>query len=120
VSRDALWLIGIECRCRVGVPKAERARRQKILIDVGLEVDARAAAERDDFREAADYWAVEKAVRAQAEAGELALIETLAERAAAAALKAAPAARAATIRVHKTPSVMPKTREVHVVIRRER
>ena len=120
MGRDSVWLIGIECRCRVGVPKAERARRQKILIDVGLEVDARAAAERDDFRAAADYWAVEKAVRADAEAGERALIETMAERAAAAALKAAPAAAAATVRVHKTPAVMPRTREVFVEIRRER
>jgi len=120
VSRDAVWLIGVECRCRVGVPAAERARRQKILIDVGLEVDAAAAAARDDFREAADYWAVEKAVRAEAEAGERALIETLAERAAAAALKAAPSAAAATVRVHKTPAVMPRTREVYVEIRRER
>lgn len=120
MKRDEVWLVGIECRCRVGVPKAERARRQKIRIDVGLEVDAKAAAERDDFRLAADYWAVEKAVRAQAEAGERALIETLAETSAAAALKAAPAARAATVRVRKTPAVMPKTREVYVEIRRER
>jgi dihydroneopterin aldolase len=120
VSADAVWLIAIECRCRVGVPQAERARRQKILIDVGLEVDAGAAAERDDFRLAADYWAVEKAVRAEAEAGERALIETLAERAAAAALRAAPAARAAIVRVRKTPAVMPRTREVYVEIRRER
>lgn len=120
MSRDFVWLVGIECRCRIGVPKAERARRQKILIDVGLEVDAKAAAARDDFRLAADYWAVEKAVRAQAETGERALIETLAEKAAAAALKAAPAAAAATVRVHKTPAVMPRTREVYVEIRRER
>lgn len=120
MSRDAVWLIGVECRCHVGVPAAERARRQKILIDVGLEVDAKAAAERDDFGKAADYSAVEKAVRAAVEAGERALIETLAEFAAAAALKAAPAATAVTVRVHKTPAVMPRTRDVHVEIRRER
>jgi dihydroneopterin aldolase len=115
-----VWLVGVECRCRVGVPKAERARRQKILIDVGLEVDAGAAAERDDFRKAADYWAVEKAVRAAAEAGERALLETLAERAAAAALKAAPSAAAVTVRAHKTPAAMPRTRGVFVEIRRAR
>ncbi|NNN07357.1 MAG: dihydroneopterin aldolase [Elusimicrobia bacterium] len=120
MKRDFVWLMGIDCHCRVGVSAQERARRQKILIDVGLEVDAAAAAERDDFRRAADYWAVEKAVRAQAEAGERALLETVAERAAAAALKAAPAARAATVRAHKKPAVMPRTREVFVEIRRER
>jgi dihydroneopterin aldolase len=120
MSRDMVWLTGVECRCRVGVPAAERRRAQKILIDVGLEVDASRAAARDDFRQAADYWAVEKAVRAVAETGERALIETLAERSAAAALRAAPAAAAAVVRVHKTPAVMPKTRGVFVEIRRER
>ncbi|MFX5747298.1 dihydroneopterin aldolase, partial [Acinetobacter baumannii] len=90
-----VWLNGVECRCRVGVPAAERARRQRISIDVGLEVDAARAAARDDVRQAADYGAVETAVRAEAESGERALIETLAERSAAAALRAAPAATAA-------------------------
>lgn len=117
---DAIWLLGVECRCRVGVPAAERRSRQKVLIDVGLEVDVARAAARDDFRRAADYWAVERAVRAEAEAGERALVETLAERAAAAALKAAPLAAAVTVRVHKRPAVMPRTREVVIEIRRER
>lgn len=117
---DTVWLYGVECRCRVGVPAEERRRRQEILLDVGLEVDAAAAAARDDFRLAADYWAVEKAVRAETEAGERALLETVAERAAAAALKAAPAASAVVVRAHKKPAVMPKTRDVCVEIRRER
>lgn len=117
---DKVWLLGVECRCRVGVPPAERRRAQRILLDLGLEVDAARAAARDDFREAADYWAVEKAVRAAVQAGERALIETLAETAAAAALRAAPAAAAVAVRVHKTPAVMPKTREVVLEIRRTR
>ena len=117
---DRVWLMGVECRCRVGVPAAERRRPQKILLDLGLEVDAAKAAARDDFRESADYWAVEKAARESAESGERALIETLAEAVAAAALKAAPAAAAVTVRAHKKPAVMPKTRDVFVEIRRER
>lgn len=120
MGSDRIWLMGVECRCRVGVPAAERRRPQKVLVDVGLEVDAARAAARDDYRQAADYWAVEKAVRAQAEAGERALVETLAETLAEAALKAAPAADAATVRVHKKPAVMPKTRDVFVEIRRTR
>jgi dihydroneopterin aldolase len=117
---DMIWLEGVECRVKVGVPAAERARRQKILVDVGLECDIRPAAARDDFRLAADYWAVEKLVRAEAEAGERALVETLAERLASAVLKAQPSVAAVVIRVRKTPAVMPKTREVRVEIRRER
>ena len=119
-SRDQVWLMGVECRCRVGVPAAERARRQKILLDVGLEVDATRASARDDFRQAVDYWAVEKTARAEAEGGERALVETLAERVAAAVLKSQPLAYAVTVRAHKTPAVMPKTREVFVEIRRGR
>ena len=115
---DTVWLYGVECRAKVGVPASERARRQKVLIDVGLEVDIRPAAARDDFRLAADYWAVEKLVREEAETGERALVETLAERLAAAVLRAKTPATAVTIRVHKTPAVMPKTREVVVEIRR--
>jgi dihydroneopterin aldolase len=117
---DMIWLHGVECRCKVGVPAAERARRQVIRVDAGLEVDVRPAAARDDFRLTADYWAVEKLLRAEAESKDCALIETLAERLAAAVLRAQPLVAAATIRVRKTPAVMPKTREVVVEIRRTR
>lgn len=115
-----VWLMGIDCRCRVGVPAAERKTRQRVLVDVGLEVDAARAAARDDFREASDYQAVERLVRAHAQAGERALVETLAERLCAAVLADQPLAAAATVRVHKTPAVMPRVREVVVEVRRER
>ena len=118
--RDQVWLMGVECRCRVGVPVAERARRQKILLDLGLEVDAARASVRDDFRQAVDYWAVEKTARAEAEGGERALVETLAESVAAAVLKSQPLAYAVTVRARKFPIAMPKTREVFVEIRRGR
>ena len=117
---DMIWLHGVECRSKIGVPPAERRRRQRILVDVGLEMDTRQAAARDDFRLAADYWAVEKLIRAEAEAGERALLETLAEKLAASVLRTQPLISAATIRVRKTPAVMPKTREVVVEIRRTR
>jgi dihydroneopterin aldolase len=117
---DMIWLHGVECRSKIGVPAPERARRQTLLVDAGLEVDARPAAARDDFRLAVDYWAVEKLIRAEAEAGERALIETLAEKIAAAVLRAQASVSAVTIRIHKTPAVMPKTREVVVEIRRAR
>ncbi len=120
MSGDTIWLIGVDCRCCVGVPAVERRRPQKITIDLGLEVDTARAAAADDFRLTADYHAVEKAVRAEAQSRPRALIETLAEQTALAALGAAPTAVAVTVRVHKTPAVMPKTREVVVEIRRTR
>ena len=102
------------------MPAAERARRQTILLDVVLEVDAGRAAARDDFREAVDYQAVETLIRAEAEGRECALGETLAERVAAAVLRAQPLVSAATVSARKTPAAMPKTREVVVEIRRTR
>ena len=117
---DRIWLYGIECRVKVGVSKAERAKRQRILIDVGLELPfARAAAE-DDFRLTADYWEIEKAVRAAAETGERQLAETLAEQAAAAVLRQDERVDAVTVAVHKKPVVMPRVREVVIEIRRSR
>lgn len=119
-SLDRIWLNGIACRSRVGVPAAERRKPQKVHIDVGLELDASKAAAQDDFRHAVDYWAVEKDVRRVAEAGERALIETLARQVLVKVLDAQPLASAVTVRVHKTPAVMPKTKEVVVEMRRER
>ncbi len=117
---DMIWLYGISCRCRIGVPASERARPQKILVDIGLAGSIRPAARQDDFRRAVDYEAVEKLIRAESEAIECSLMETLAERLAAAVLKTQPRVSALRIRVRKTPAVMPKTREVVVEIWRNR
>lgn len=117
---DLIWLNGVECRCRVGVPAAERRKPQKVLVDVGLELDLEPAARGDDMRLSVDYWAIEKEVRAIAESGERALVETLASRLARELLRTQPLASAIRVRVHKTPAVMPKTREVVVELRRER
>lgn len=117
---DLIWLNGVECRCRVGVPAAERRKPQKVLVDVGLELDLEPAARGDDMRLSVDYWAVEKLVRATAEAGERALVETLASRLARELLRTQALACAVTVRVRKKPAVMPRTREVAVELRRER
>ena len=120
MSTDLIWLKGLEARCKVGVPASERRSRQKILLDIGLELSTAASAASDDFRLTADYWAVEKAVRAAVEAGERQLLETLAEQAAQAALRSAPCAHAVRVDARKRPAVMPRTREVVVSIRRAR
>ena len=117
---DMVWLYGVECRVRVGVPRKERARRQKVVIDIGLETDTRAAAAADDFRLAVDYWAVEKAVRETAESGQRQLVEALAEDIATLVLSRLKAVKAVQVAVHKRPAVMLKTREVVVWITRSR
>ncbi|MDE2040588.1 MAG: dihydroneopterin aldolase [Elusimicrobia bacterium] len=117
---DEVWLRGLACRARLGVPAGERRRRQGVELDVCLELDLAPAGRSDDLGKAADYWAVERAVRRAVESGERRLLETLAEQAAAAALRAAPLARAARVLARKKPSVMPRVRCVEVSIRRSR
>jgi len=117
---DTIWLYGIKCSVKIGVPPAERKKRQTLRVDVGMELSTSEAALRDDFRLTADYWAVEKAVRASAEAGERQLVETLAEKVAAVVLQKEPRIRAVTVAVHKKPAVMPNTSDVVVTIHRSR
>jgi dihydroneopterin aldolase len=105
---------------RIGVPEKERAKRQKILIDLTLETDVSEAGKKDDFRLTVDYWAVEKAVRAAAEAREWQLVEALAESTASLILNRYERVLSIKVAVHKTPAVMPKTREVVVEILRTR
>lgn len=117
---DKVWLYGIECKVRVGVPDAERRKPQKILIDVGMEFDTSAAAASDDFQKTVDYWTVEKEVREAAETGERRLAETLAEQVAKVVLAREKRILAVNVLVHKKPAVMPKTRDVVVELRRSR
>lgn len=117
---DRIWVYGIACRVRLGVPRRERSKPQGILIDVGMELDLTPAAASDDFRATVDYQAVEKAVRAAAQAGERQLAETLAEEIASLVLGLNGIIAAVNITVHKKPAVMPKTREIAVQIRRQR
>lgn len=119
-ASDKIWLCGVSCSVKLGVPAAERCKRQTVLVDLGLELDLSPAAARDDFRLTVDYAALEKAVRGLAETGERQLVETLAERLAAEVLRFGARIKAVTVRVHKKPAAMPRTREVVVEIRRAR
>ena len=117
---DRIWLRGIDCRCRVGVPDEEREDPQSLLIDLGLELDLSDAGWNDEVRLTADYAAVEQAVLKLAEKGERRLVEALAKRVAELVLKSQPKVMAVTVVVAKKPAAMPRTREVAVEIRRER
>ncbi len=117
---DRIWIKGISCRARLGVPDWERKRPQEISIDVGLELDLAASGRSDDFRDTADYWAVEKRVREVAEGAPFRLVERLAELAARAALEADSRVQGVFVAVHKRPASMPKTLEVVVEITRRR
>jgi dihydroneopterin aldolase len=117
---DRIRLLGVACRCRIGVPEWERRKPQTILLDVALETDTRAAGRSDALSDAIDYHALERALRATAEASRFKLLEALAEALAAEALRLCPKARAVAVAARKRPALMPKTAEVLVEIRRSR
>ncbi|HVA67267.1 MAG TPA: dihydroneopterin aldolase [Elusimicrobiota bacterium] len=119
-QRDKIWILGVRCRTRLGVPARERRRPQPIEIDAGLECDIRRAAKSDDFRRAIDYQKAEQLIRSLAEGRPRRLVETLAEEISQALLRLDARIAAASVRVHKRPAAMPKTREVCVEIRRAR
>ncbi|MBI3297681.1 MAG: dihydroneopterin aldolase [Elusimicrobia bacterium] len=110
----ALQLIGVKCRCKVGVPKEERAKRQKILLDLTVSVDLQKAALSDDIADSPDYDRLEQAVRAAVESKEFRLLERLADAALDAALAFDPRIHGAAIAARKFPAAMPGTKEVVV------
>lgn len=117
---DRIRLVGVSCRCRIGVPAWERRKPQTILVDVAVEADLRASGRSDELERSLDYHALEQALRARAEASRFKLLESLAEDLAALILRLCPAARAVAVAARKRPALMPRTREVVVEIRRRR
>ena len=77
---DRLILHDITTECRLGVFDWERAKPQRIWVDVELAIDAGKAASRDDVRDAVDYAQLVVVIRQTAQAQPYRLLETLAER----------------------------------------
>lgn len=83
---DLIQLRGVRLMAHVGVPDAERAVAQELVVDVDLDYDIRAAAAADDFAQTIDYAAAREVLARVADAQPYRLIETMAERMAAALL----------------------------------
>lgn len=88
---DQVILSGARLQARIGVTEQERAQPQELVVDVELAVDTREAARRDDLRFSIDYAAVWRKLESVAGLQPYALVETLAERIAAAVLEEFPA-----------------------------
>jgi dihydroneopterin aldolase len=116
---DRVFVEGLEVECTIGVAEWERARRQRIVVDVDLEVDTRAAAAADDVRRALDYAAVAEFVLARTAAASSRLVETLAETLAGDLLERFPDAAAVRLRIAK-PRVLPGAAAAGVEISRRR
>ena len=71
-------IIGLEVFYRVGVPDAERAQPQRLLLTVEMESDFSAAAKSDSIADTIDYFAVSQRLLKFGEGREWKLIENLA------------------------------------------
>ncbi|WIB63704.1 dihydroneopterin aldolase [Curtobacterium sp. MCBD17_040] len=117
---DVIRLTGVRARGHHGVFDHERADGQDFVVDVAVEVDARAAAGPDDLDHTVHYGVLAEQVVAAVESDPVDLIETLAERIAAVVL-GHPAALATEVTVHKpqAPITVPFA-DVSITIRRDR
>ena len=114
---DVVFIEGLICRAHVGVPAAERRKRQKILIDLALELDLRKAGRSGRVEHTVDYAAVAREVKRMAEGRVFVLAETIAESAVDIVLGKF-TVRRVTVRVRKFS--VPGTSSVGVEISRSR
>jgi 7,8-dihydroneopterin aldolase/epimerase/oxygenase len=120
VSLDRISLRGLRVFARHGVREAERGEGQEFIIDAVLWLDTRPAAARDDLGCTVDYGALADRLAGLAGAPPVQLIETLAERLAAACLSE-PRVEQAEITVHKPHAPIPhRFDDVTVTVRRRR
>jgi len=120
VSLDRISLLGLRVTGRHGVFDFERASGQDFVIDAALWLDTSAAAATDDLTSTVDYGALADRLAAIVAGEPVALIETLADRLAAACL-ADERVQEAEITVHKPQApVAQAVSDVTVTIRRSR
>lgn len=121
MSDDRITVTGIQCYGYHGVHEAERQLGQRFLVDVTLSLDLQRAGMSDNLSDTVDYGMVCRTVRGIVEGEPCRLIETVAERIAAAALGTYPV-EAVVVRVSKPAVPIPDAffREAAVEIRRGR
>ncbi|HAY45635.1 MAG TPA: dihydroneopterin aldolase [Gammaproteobacteria bacterium] len=113
---DRIGIEGIQVSCVIGTHEWERKLKQKLTIDLVLELDLSVVGESDNLGDSIDYAAVVDAVTGLAIESTFRLIEALAEAIAALILMEFSIATA-EVTVNKGAAV-PGTRNVSVSIRR--
>ena len=73
-----ITIVDLEVFCRVGVPEAERAQPQRLLLTVEMESDFSKAAKTDSIADTIDYFAVSQLLLKFGEGKSWKLIEKLA------------------------------------------
>ncbi|MBI3851037.1 MAG: dihydroneopterin aldolase [Verrucomicrobia bacterium] len=110
---DKITISELEIFSRVGVPDAERAQPQRLLVTVEMGHDFSAAATRDDLWSTIDYHAVANRLLHFGEGRSWKLIETLATAMAEMILKEF---KPQTVSVELKKFVIPKARYVSVIV----
>ena len=117
---DRISIVGLRARGNHGVFAYERAAGQDFVIDAVLWLDTAAAAAADDLSLTADYGTIADRLAKIVSGPPVALIETLAERLAAACLEDQ-VVREAEVTVHKPQApVQQQFADIAVTIRRGR
>ncbi len=104
---DRIELRAMRFTGRHGVLPLEAQRPQPFEVDVVLELDLAPAGATDDLARTVDFGVVFAAARAVVEGPHVALLETLAERIAAAVLAGSTPASTVTVRVRKPEAPLP-------------
>ncbi len=112
---DTITITDLEVLYRVGVPDAERAQPQRLLLTVEMERGFDSAARYDDLAGTIDYYAVSQRLLKFGEGREWRLIETLACDLAGMVLKEFQPRR---VRVEVKKFIIPEARHVSVRIER--
>jgi dihydroneopterin aldolase len=117
---DRISIVGLRVRGRHGVFEHERAQGQDFVVDAVLWLDTAPAAAADDLSLTADYGAIANQLAGIVAGEPVALIETLANRLAAACL-ADESVQEAEITVHKPGAPVPQEfADIAVTVRRSR
>ena len=77
---DSVLIEQLELDCVIGVNPWERLVKQRITIDITMDIDLSAAGKSDSIRDTVDYSRVVKAVTAEVNSSSYRLVEALATR----------------------------------------
>ena len=77
---DTIRIERLELDCLIGINPWERLAKQRVTIDIAMDIDLSTAGESDSIRDTVDYREVAKAVTAEVTSSNYKLVEALAVR----------------------------------------
>ncbi|MDD4873181.1 MAG: dihydroneopterin aldolase [Kiritimatiellae bacterium] len=115
---DKMLIKGLVLECIIGTKPIERKKKQKLIIDIILELDLKPAAKSDNLADTVNYKTLAKEIIALVTNSRFFLIERLADRIASTCLKNR-RVKCVTVNVGK-PGALNKAQNVAVEITRKR